>query len=225
VAEFLSKSPSGLSHVLTKNAAGIAPASSAGRSLAMRAAVAAAIQAALSFEPPIPGAIRRAAAESDPVSPAVTTTASGEQMQALPSSRRHWQDFVLETSNAATPDGGEGEISLRGTDSVTFTVDGASKALAFGGGSAGQGGGWPRGRGVALSEAAIREVQTAAGNVEAAGSRAAGGRVRLETMRGVNALHGQGFLFDRQNTWGARNPFTQWVKETAPATLVLSCVS
>jgi hypothetical protein len=31
-------------------------------------------------------------------------------------------------------------------------------------------------------------------------------------------LHGQGFVFDRQNTWGAQNPFTQWVKETAAAT-------
>jgi hypothetical protein len=42
--------------------------------------------------------------------------------------------------------------------------------------------------------------------------------MNVETRRGANGLHGQGFLFDRQNTWGARNPFTQWVKETAPAT-------
>src|SRR5208337_3426904 len=28
------------------------------------------------------------------------------------------------------------------------------------------------------------------------------------------ALHGQGFYFDQQNTWGARNPFTQWVENT-----------
>ena len=40
-------------------------------------------------------------------------------------------------------------------------------------------------------------------------------------MLGANELHGQGFLFDRQNTWGARNPFTQWVKETTPATLTI----
>jgi hypothetical protein len=42
--------------------------------------------------------------------------------------------------------------------------------------------------------------------------------MNVETQRGSNELHGQGFLFDRQNTWGARNPFTQWVKETTPAT-------
>ena len=61
-------------------------------------------------------------------------------------------------------------------------------------------------------------MQTVAGNVEAEGARAAGGRMNVETQGGSNGLHGQGFLFDRQNTWGARNPFTQWVQQTAPAT-------
>jgi hypothetical protein len=42
--------------------------------------------------------------------------------------------------------------------------------------------------------------------------------MNVETQRGADELHGQGFLFDRQNTWGARNPFTQWVKETTAAT-------
>jgi hypothetical protein len=73
---------------------------------------------------------------------------------------------------------------------------------------------WAGGRGSVIAEAAIREVQTAAGNAEAEGIRTAGGRVNVETQRGANGLHGQGFFFDRQNTWGARNPFTQWVTET-----------
>ena len=38
----------------------------------------------------------------------------------------------------------------------------------------------------------------------------------VETRSGSDQLHGQGFLFDRRNLWGARNPFTKWVKETAP---------
>jgi hypothetical protein len=50
------------------------------------------------------------------------------------------------------------------------------------------------GRGSPVAEAAIREVQTAAGNAEAEGSRTAGGRVNVETARGSNGLHGQGFL-------------------------------
>jgi hypothetical protein len=40
--------------------------------------------------------------------------------------------------------------------------------------------------------------------------------MNVVTQRGGDQLHGQGFIFDRQNAWGARNPFTQWVKEIAP---------
>ncbi len=80
---------------------------------------------------------------------------------------------------------------------------------------------WTGGRGLGVSEAAIREVTTAAaGNVEADGMRSAGGpHHRPHRKRPATALHGQGFLFDRQNTWGARNPYAQWVTETAPAHL------
>ena len=42
--------------------------------------------------------------------------------------------------------------------------------------------------------------------------------MNVETQRGSNGLHGLGFVFERQNVLGARNPFTQWVQETAPAT-------
>jgi len=66
------------------------------------------------------------------------------------------------------------------------------------------------GHGLSISESAIRAVETAAGNVEAASARAAGGRMNVETQSGANDLHGQGFLFDRQNGWGAWNPYTQW---------------
>ena len=44
------------------------------------------------------------------------------------------------------------------------------------------------------------------------------GQTVVETQRGSDHLHGQVFVFDRQNLWNARNPFTQWVQETAPAT-------
>ncbi|MGA3069659.1 MAG: carboxypeptidase-like regulatory domain-containing protein [Terracidiphilus sp.] len=172
----------------------------------------------------------------DPVTPVVTTTVSAAQLQALPVSGRRWQDFVLDAPTAATPAGGTSQTSLRGAgqEPVENTVDGASIRLAFGGsggsgpgssgpGANGQGGSgqngmgqaWAGGHGAAVAEAAIREVETAAGNVEAAGARAAGGRMNVQTERGENGLHGQGFVFDRQNTWGAQNPFTQWITETS----------
>jgi hypothetical protein len=65
------------------------------------------------------------------------------------------------------------------------------------------------------NESAIGEVRTLEAGGEAGDSRNA----NLETRGGSIGLHGQGFLFDRQNFLGAQNPFTQWVKETAPATV------
>ena len=174
---------------------------------------------------------------SGQAAPALSNTMSAAELQALPVSGRRWQDFVLDnTPTSTTPAGGQGENSLRGAGQpAEIAVDGVSRALAFGRtnesgqGSQGRGplgqGEYPAGmaqvgkggHGLVLSEAAIRTVETVAGNVEAAADRAAGGRMNVETQRGANELHGQGFFFDRQNNWGARNPFTQWVTETTPA--------
>jgi hypothetical protein len=175
------------------------------------------------------------AADVDPVTPVVTTTMTAEQLQGLPVTGRRWQEFVLDTPTAASAAEGGPQISLRGAgqEPAETTVDGASTRSAFGGNGAGTGSGsgtepsgmghaWAGGRGFALGQTAIREVQMVAGNVEAQSSRAAGGRMNVETERGENGLHGQAFLFDRQNIWGAQNPFTQWVKETAPATEITS---
>jgi hypothetical protein len=180
----------------------------------------------------VPGALNAV----EPV--AETSTLTAGQLQALPASGRRWQDFVLDTQAGAA-----GKLGQTAERPSTFGVDGASLGLAFGGaGGSGQGshaqGGrsenlagrsgngqtamgqpWTGGHGFAMGEAAIREVRTAAGNVEARASRSGGGRMNVETERGANGLHGQGFIFDRQNNWGAKNPFTQWVGETASATL------
>jgi hypothetical protein len=179
-----------------------------------------------------------ASSVSDQAAPALSNTISAAELQALPVSGRRWQDFLLDnTPTSATRAGGQGEISLRGVGQpAEIAVDGVSRELAFGRtnesgqGSSGHGplgqGENPAGmaqvgkggHGLVLSEAAVRTVETVAGNVEAAADRAAGGRMNVETQHGANELHGQEFVFDRQNTWGARNPFTQWVKETTPAT-------
>ncbi|MGA9071454.1 MAG: carboxypeptidase-like regulatory domain-containing protein [Terracidiphilus sp.] len=188
-----------------------------------------AVQPAKSFQPAAPG--------SGPIAPTSTTTTAAE-LQNLPVSGRRWQDFVLDNApTSATPAGGQAQISLRGSGQqpVESAVDGVSRSLAFGAtsgsgqhssgqGPLGGGGADPvgvpqpgaGGHGLAISESAIRAVETAAGNVEAVSARAAGGRMNVETQRGSNELHGQGFFFDRQNSWGARNPFTQWITETTP---------
>ena len=198
-------------------------------------AVAAARAAIEVAKPVIRPVLKAAAAEkADPAMETTTSTMTGAEVQALPAAGRRWQEFVLDTPSASTAAGGTAVVGLRGagTEPVETSLDGVSMRMAFGGngsagpGSNGQDGGeqngmgqaWAGGRGSPVAEAAIREVQTAAGNAEAEGERTAGGRVNVETARGMNGLHGQGFLFDRQNTWGAQNPFTQWVKQTAPAT-------
>jgi hypothetical protein len=187
---------------------------------------------------PIPASGQAAAAS--------TNTMSAAELQALPVNGRRWQDFVLDnTPTSTTPAGGQGRISLRGAgQEAEIAVDGVGRGLAFGTtngtdrtggtgrGSLGQGGAGPAGmaqvgaggHGLAISEMAIRRVETVAGNVETAASRAAGGRMNVETQQGGNELHGQGFIFDRGNLLGASNPFTQWVKETAPATLTTTPV-
>jgi hypothetical protein len=178
--------------------------------------------------------------EGGPTAPADTAVVSAAELQALPVSGRNWQDFVLDNApTSATPAGGQGEISLRGAgqSQTGITVDGASRELAFGStNESGRGlqrqGGEPAGiaqvgaggHGFAVSEAAIRTVETASGNMEASAGRAAGGRMNLETQRGGDKLHGQGSLFDRQNTWGAKNPSAQLVEEIAPANAALNSV-
>ena len=183
--------------------------------------------------------IQAASQQNDPASPAVTTTLTASELQSLPATGRHWEEFALDTP--ATTDGSS-EAALHGGNQqpANTIVDGTSTQLAFDGGSsssrgadtqstssqsmsepAGMGQPSSAGRGFFVSEAAIRQVQTSTGNVEARGAQGAGGYLDVETQRGSNSLHGQAFLFDRQNTWGARNPSSQWVKETAPATSTL----
>ena len=157
----------------------------------------------------------------DTGSSALSTTATAAQLQALPLSGRNWESFVLDAPPAASSAHGPVESSPRGGEQPSsVTVDNASIRLAFGG----RGVGRMRSRGAVLigpgaSEAAIRAVQSVAGGADAEGDRSAARRANVQTERGTGALHGQAFLFNRSNLWGAQNPFTQWIKQTATATL------
>ena len=209
----------------------------AGPSLAVGQAIATGLEAALDCGLPLqqlgPSAFDRPA----PLDSAVTTSLNASEIQSLPVSGRQWSAFVLDTSAASTPVSGT-QVSLRGAGyaSTDLAIDGSSIQLAFAGaagaasGSAsqsssggvpeptGMGQAWAGGRNSTIAESAIRQVSAMSGNVEAGGARAGAGRMSVQTERGSNDLHGQLFGFDRQNNWGARNPFTQWVQQTAPAT-------
>ncbi|MDE3061721.1 MAG: hypothetical protein KGJ51_01560, partial [Acidobacteriota bacterium] len=145
-------------------------------------------------------------------------TLSAEQLQALPLAGRNWQNFVLDAPPAASSSSGDVQSSPRGGEEPAANrVDGASIRLAFGGGGVGR----MAGRSAALigpgaNEAAIREVQTVATATGVDASRGASRGAEEVTASGTNRLHGQAFVLDRDNLWGAQNPFTQWVQQTAP---------
>jgi hypothetical protein len=177
--------------------------------------------------------LQAVAAEPGPAEAVTASTLIGTELQSLPVRGRRWDEFALDAPATSSSEGA-GRTATRGPgDAQADTVvDGFSTRLAFGNpggqgrGTTGQtegepegaGAAWSGGRGFAISEAAIQKMQTSASQTEAAASRAAGGRIQLTTLRGANGLHGQGFVYQHQNIWGAQNPFTQWVRESSQAT-------
>lgn len=135
---------------------------------------------------------------------------TGEELQALPLKSRDWSAFAIEqpqrvprqTDEDADETGGEPLPSARGEmrSGSVFTTQTWRK----------------RGGAVEpVPEAAVSEVRPAGGTDAELREPS---QTTVETRRGGNELHGQAFVFDRHNVLGAHNPFTQWVKETSPAT-------
>ena len=197
---------------------------------AVSAAAAGSIKAAMLHNLSHLGPIVAASQKPDPASLAATATLTAAQLQALPVSGRRWQEFLLDTPAAnASADASQPAYRAATMQSAELSIDGASTRLAFAVGAGAQIPGdadrdtsqqdspseaWAGGRGAVVSEAAIREVTATAGNAEAASMRSSGGLTNVSTLDGSDVFHGQGFLFDRQNSWGARNPFTQWVQNS-----------
>ncbi|MEP6818274.1 MAG: carboxypeptidase regulatory-like domain-containing protein [bacterium] len=120
----------------------------------------------------------------------------------LPINGRRWSNFALLTPGTV-PDGNFGLISFRGVSGLlnNSTVDGGDNNQAF----------FSEERGrtrlsYSTSQAAVREFQVNTSNYSAEYGRAAGGVVNTVTKSGTNDFHGQGFYYQRNNKWGARNP-------------------
>jgi len=185
------------------------------------------VQAALVME--LPPQISIAGAEVhelDPVSPTVTTTIPSDELNAIPISGRNWQQFAAITP-AIHPEAqggqelaGSGEesapLSMEGSSAyqASDSIDGMTATPAFHGESA------PRSP-ESVGESAVITLEARTGNAPAeTGSldrSGSGSSIGLTTNRGRNGLHGQAFYLNRQSLWGSRNPFTQWIQETAPA--------
>ncbi len=120
----------------------------------------------------------------------------------LPINGRRWSNFAIMTPGTV-PDGTFGLISFRGISGLlnNNTVDGGDNNQAF----------FAEERGrtrspYSISQASIREFQVNTSNFSAEYGRSAGGVTNAVTKSGTNEFHGSGFLYDRNNKWGARNP-------------------
>ncbi len=69
--------------------------------------------------------------------------------------------------------------------------------------------------GYSTTQAAVQEFQVNTSNYAAEYGRAAGGVVNTVTRSGGNQFHGQAFFFDRDNDWGATNPYTTLTQRLA----------
>jgi carboxypeptidase family protein len=150
--------------------------------------------------------VREPGAVIDPSSPALATNIDETSIDELPSNSRRWNYFVLLTPAVAPDQQGYGLLSFRGISALlnNNTLDGADNNQAF----------FSEERGRTrtayfASQASVREFQVNTSNYSAEYGRAAGGVVNTVTRGGTNHFHGNAFLFDRDNAWGARNPFTQ----------------
>src|SRR6266478_4318081 len=120
----------------------------------------------------------------------------------LPINGRRWSNFALLTPGSSL-DGTFGLISFRGISGLlnNNTIDGGDNNQAF----------FAEERGrtrisYSVSQAAIREFQVNTSSYSAEYGRSAGGVTNAVTKSGTNEFHGGGFLYDRNNKWGARNP-------------------
>lgn len=131
-----------------------------------------------------------------------STNVNQVSLNNLPSNGRRWSNLAILTPGTV-PDGTFGLISFRGISGLlnNSTIDGGDNNQAFFSEE--------RGRtriGYVISQAAIREYQVNTSNYSAEYGRSAGGVINAVTKSGTNEFHGQGFLFDRNNKLGARNP-------------------
>jgi hypothetical protein len=137
------------------------------------------------------------------------------QISNLPINGGRWSDFALLTPGVVNDINGFGLLSFRGISTLlnNNTVDGADNNQAFFSEE--------RGRtraGYSSAKAAVEEFQVNTSNYSSEYGRAAGAVVNTVTKSGANTMHGEGYFYDRDNSWGAFNPFTTLTTQNASGT-------
>lgn len=144
--------------------------------------------------------------------PAINTTSADfapvvnqTAVDNLPINGGRWSEFATLTPTVVNNANGFGLVSIRGQSVLlnNNTLDGADNNQSFFSEE--------RGRtraGYSSPKVAVQEFQVNTSNYSAEYGRAAGGVVNTVTKSGTNSIHGEGYFFDRDNDWGAFNPFT-----------------
>ena len=141
--------------------------------------------------------------------PALNQTA----ISNLPINGGRWSNFAMLTPGVVSDSNGFGLLSFRGISTLlnNNTVDGADNNQAFFSEE--------RGRtriGYSTPPTAVDEFQVNTSNYSSEYGRSAGGVINTVTKSGTNAIHGEGYFYDRDNSWSAANEFTTIFVPTAP---------
>jgi hypothetical protein len=139
-------------------------------------------------------------------SPEFAPTLNQTAISNLPINGGRWSSFAMLTPGVVSNSSGFGLLSFRGISTLlnNTTVDGADNNQAFFSEE--------RGRtraGYSTPKAAIEEFQVNTSNYSSEYGRAAGGVINTVTKSGTNSIHGEAYFYDRDNVWGAINPFTK----------------
>src|SRR6202034_1717392 len=135
----------------------------------------------------------------------ISETLTSKEILNLPLNGGRWSDLALLTPGAVSDGNGFGLIVFRGISPLlnNVEIDGADDNQAFFSEERGR-----TREGYSTSQIGIAEFQVNTGVYSAEYGRAAGGEITSITKSGTNEIHGQAYFFDRDNTWGAINPFT-----------------
>ncbi len=146
-------------------------------------------------------------------SPEFAPTLNQEAISNLPINGGRWSSFAALTPGVVSDSSGFGLLSFRGMSTLlnNNTIDGADNNQAFFSEE--------RGRtriGYSTPKAAIEEFQVNTSNYSSEYGRSAGGVVNTVTKSGTNQIHGNFYGYDRDNDWGAFNPFARIATQTSP---------
>ncbi|GGG98707.1 TonB-dependent receptor [Silvibacterium dinghuense] len=141
----------------------------------------------------------------------ISETLTSKEIVNLPLNGGRWSNLALLTPGAVSDANGYGLISFRGISPLlnTVEIDGADDNQAFFSEERGR-----TREGYSTSQIAIAEFQVNTGVFSAEFGRAAGGVLNAITKSGTNSIHGQTYFYDRDNDWGALNPFTTYTSVT-----------